>query len=183
MTEQSVDSILSTARASLEECDETPSVADEEFQTVDDELTRPSEYLRSRWPLCFGGKGGANDDFDAIVCLDACFTQKHNKQRTRDPLRQHPKTVFVPESEVREWEDFVKSVRPPKPTATTKKASRASETDDGFEGAIRVPNSVLNGCEQSFTAADETREKASGHFFLTPLLSWDYYAAMIEFCG
>lgn len=77
----------------------------------------------------------------------------------------------------------MKSVRPPKPTATTKKASRASETDDGFEGAIRVPNSVLNGCEQSFTAADETREKASGHFFLTPLLSWDYYAAMIEFCG
>lgn len=62
MTEQSVDSILSTARASLEECDETPSVADEEFQTVDDELTRPSEYLRSRWPLCFGGKGGANDE-------------------------------------------------------------------------------------------------------------------------
>ncbi|KAF9064383.1 hypothetical protein BDP27DRAFT_1230569 [Rhodocollybia butyracea] len=133
---------------------------------------RPSEYLRSRWPLCFRGKGGANDEqvltafcFDAIICLDACFTQKHNKQRTRDPLRQHPKTVFVPKSEVREWEDFVKSVHPPKPTATTKKASRASETDDGFEGAIRVPNSVLSGCEQSFTAADETREKASGQFF------------------
>ncbi|KAF9025186.1 hypothetical protein BDP27DRAFT_1248432, partial [Rhodocollybia butyracea] len=121
----------------------------------------PSEYLRSHCPLCFGGKGGS---FDAIICLDTSFTQKHNKQKTRDPHCQHPRSIFIPEMEVKVWEHFVKSVRPPK-ASTTKKGSRPSEPDDGFEGAIRVPNSVLDGCEQSFTAADETREKASGQFF------------------
>lgn len=36
---------------------------------------------------------------------------------------------------------------------------------DGCEGPLRVPNSVLDGCESSFIAADENREKASTTFF------------------
>ncbi|EIN07536.1 hypothetical protein PUNSTDRAFT_33090, partial [Punctularia strigosozonata HHB-11173 SS5] len=37
--------------------------------------------------------------------------------------------------------------------------------EDTCEGPLKVPNSVLDGCEASFKAADEQREKASTRFF------------------
>ena len=40
-----------------------------------------------------------------------------------------------------------------------------SSEEDGYEGLLKVPNSVLNTCEKSFTAADENRHKASAQFF------------------
>ncbi|KAG2741777.1 hypothetical protein P692DRAFT_20879912 [Suillus brevipes Sb2] len=45
------------------------------------------------------------------------------------------------------------------------RASRAEEEDDRYEEGMRVPVSVLNGCGESFVAADEKREKASTRFF------------------
>ncbi|KAJ3759292.1 hypothetical protein EV360DRAFT_82236 [Lentinula raphanica] len=98
------------------------------------------------------------------MCIDACFTQKHNKRSCQDPIRQHPKTVFLSESEVNMWEEIVASRRPSAKAKT--KTSAASEVqDDGYESSLKVPNSVLDACEQSFTAADGSREKASTQFF------------------
>ncbi|KAG6805675.1 hypothetical protein H0H92_014417, partial [Tricholoma furcatifolium] len=37
--------------------------------------------------------------------------------------------------------------------------------DDHYEGTLRVPKSVLDGCESGFTAADSRRQKASTQFF------------------
>lgn len=37
--------------------------------------------------------------------------------------------------------------------------------EDGYEGPLKVPNSVLDDCSKSFTAADETRKKASTQLF------------------
>jgi hypothetical protein len=37
--------------------------------------------------------------------------------------------------------------------------------NDGFEGPLKVPASILDGCSESFTAADEKRQKASTQFF------------------
>jgi len=125
-------------------------------------LLRPSEYLRARCPICFGGKVSASSQLNAFACIDAVFTQKNNKHATRDPPREHPKSVFIPESEVRLWEDFVAEVRPPK---AKKDENAQSAKDDFCEGPLRVPNSVLNACENSFTAADGTRQKASTQFF------------------
>ncbi|KAJ3717384.1 hypothetical protein C8R42DRAFT_586975 [Lentinula raphanica] len=178
-TTQLIDSTLAVSRSWLPECDEPskdfsefvdPGVerereVDEESDVSDDEvtvpdLTRPSEYLRARCPLCFGGNRTISE---GIVCIDACFTQKHNKQQ-QDPPRCHPKTVFVPESTVKAWEDLVDDVRPSKGRRDKGKNSTAEHTD-AFEGPLKVPNSVLDACEQSFTAADETREKASSQFF------------------
>ncbi|KIJ08449.1 hypothetical protein PAXINDRAFT_18412 [Paxillus involutus ATCC 200175] len=42
---------------------------------------------------------------------------------------------------------------------------RPSEDEDRVEEGMRVPALVLNGCGESFVAADEKREKASTHFF------------------
>ncbi|KAJ3817139.1 hypothetical protein F5880DRAFT_1493393, partial [Lentinula raphanica] len=97
-----------------------------------------------------------------IVCLDACFTQKNNARSHRDPERQHPRSVFIPESDVATWQHFVESVRPTDPTSKPKKTQ---EEDDGYEGSLRVPKSVLDACEGSFTAADGARRKASTQFF------------------
>jgi hypothetical protein len=41
----------------------------------------------------------------------------------------------------------------------------AATPDDGFEGPLKVPTSVLNECNDSFTAADDKRQKASTQFF------------------
>ncbi|KAG6804944.1 hypothetical protein H0H92_001565, partial [Tricholoma furcatifolium] len=46
-----------------------------------------------------------------------------------------------------------------KPTPTS------TATDDHYEGTLRVPKSVLDGCESGFTAADSRRQKASTQFF------------------
>ncbi|KAG6913748.1 hypothetical protein DXG01_004554 [Tephrocybe rancida] len=40
-----------------------------------------------------------------------------------------------------------------------------TEEPDHFEGSLRVPKSVLDGCEAGFTAADSRRDKASTQFF------------------
>ncbi|KAJ3741600.1 hypothetical protein DFH05DRAFT_1528449 [Lentinula detonsa] len=101
--------------------------------------SRPSEYLRGRCPLCFGGPSQSAQDFNAIVCIDACFTQKHNKRSHKDPPRQHPRTVFLPESDVKRWEEIVASLRPPKTVPKTAAGGEARE--DGYELSLKVPNS------------------------------------------
>ncbi|KAF8054925.1 hypothetical protein FPV67DRAFT_1598916, partial [Lyophyllum atratum] len=128
---------------------------------------RPSDYLRSRCPLCFGGTFSPIRDASqphAIVCEDACFTQKRNHQ-ARDPPHAHPRTVFVDEHDTAQMEDYVESIRPSKARKTKRGRNEAQEEEDGYEGSLRIPTSVLDGCESSFTAADGRREKASTQFF------------------
>ncbi|KAG6849562.1 hypothetical protein H0H93_007407 [Arthromyces matolae] len=125
---------------------------------------RPSEYLRSRCPACFGSDECHDDDFqvDAIVCVDACFTQKrrHNARGGgKGPVDAHPNSVFLSESQVKEMEDLVEGVR------GTRRPAREDKPDDGYEGSMKVPTSVLDDCHASFTAADSKRIKASTQFF------------------
>ncbi|KAJ3715448.1 hypothetical protein C8R42DRAFT_549560, partial [Lentinula raphanica] len=120
--------------------------------------TRPSQYLRARCPLCFGGSSDFADGTSFIVCLDACFNQKHNKQ-PRDPEHVHPRSVFLAQEHVDEWKNIVEEQRP-RPTQTAR-----STGDDEVEEGLQVPKSVLDACNDSFTAADGYREKASTQFF------------------
>ncbi|RDB27721.1 hypothetical protein Hypma_003286 [Hypsizygus marmoreus] len=129
---------------------------------------RPSDYLRARCPLCFGGKfprvQSESSGPDAIVCIDACFTQKRNRQ-ARDLPRTHPRTVFIPEQDGDRMEKYVESIRPSKGRPTKWRKEEPEEEEDFFEGPLRVPKSALDGCESGFTAADDRREKASTQFF------------------
>jgi len=95
---------------------------------------------------------------DVHVCLDACFTQKR-RQSTCDPVYIHPESVFLPETVIKDMEDAVAARRPPRPKATPQ------DTLDGFEAGMRIPLSVLRECTESFTAADEKRQKANTQFF------------------
>ncbi|KAJ7809346.1 hypothetical protein B0H14DRAFT_2867323 [Mycena olivaceomarginata] len=123
--------------------------------------TRPSEYLRRRCPACFGGlvhDGSVKMDFNC--CLDACFTQKRNAGPTTDPVKLHPDTHFLPEHLGSKMEEYVDSQR----KATVEEID--DEADDHYEHAdLKLPRSVLNTCEASFKAADETRQKASSQFY------------------
>ncbi|EIN03646.1 hypothetical protein PUNSTDRAFT_35949, partial [Punctularia strigosozonata HHB-11173 SS5] len=103
----------------------------------------------------------------------------------RDPVKTHPSSVFISECEVRAMEAEVdrrrQKTRPSRHshdgdgessgTSSSKRKYRSSSDhdeapeEDRCEGPLRVPNSVLDGCEQSFKAADNQREKASTQFF------------------
>ncbi|KAJ7182224.1 hypothetical protein C8R43DRAFT_1115874 [Mycena crocata] len=150
----------------------TPEPAPNPF-TDPPPMSRPSEYLRKRCPLCFGG---ATHDpsviADIFVCVDACFTQKRNKAAP-DPPKRHPGTHFVSEDLSVKMEAYVEGVRGSKPGGTKggKKArvdveESDDEDEDGYEHAhLKLPKSVLDECEASFQAADEKREKASTQFY------------------
>ena len=127
-------------------------------------LTRPSDYLVSRCPACFGGlKHDGTQSFDVAVCVDGNFTQKRRKKKGgQDPPKEHPNSVFIPETLVRKMDAYVESVRAAK--KGRKKKARKDE-DDCYEGPLKVPRSALDTCEASFKAADEKREKASTQFF------------------
>jgi len=115
---------------------------------------------------------------DAIVCIDACFTQKRRKSQGKAwaPPREHCETIFIDPEEVATMEEFVETVRPPRPPrgqsgrgeSSTHQAAENSvrpEVDTDFEPGLRVPESVLNECKESFVAADSNRVKASTLFF------------------
>ncbi|KAG1859391.1 hypothetical protein C8R48DRAFT_748596 [Suillus tomentosus] len=121
-------------------------------------LTSPSDYLKSRCPICFGlddwRKGGTfNLRPDVHTCIDACFTQKCSLDKhSRGPDPPNPiRSVFLLNDEVALMDAHVRN--------------SPAEEGDGYENGMRVPTSVLDGCGESFLAADEKCEKASMQFF------------------
>ncbi|KAF8835021.1 hypothetical protein BDN67DRAFT_913722, partial [Paxillus ammoniavirescens] len=131
-----------------------------------EERELPSDYLRAHCPLCFGGNDwqkarSPDQSFDCIVCMDACFTQKHLKNphgaEGDDP--PNPITLFfVPTEVVDELESLTEQCHSGRVVAP-------DGIEDVVEEGMCVPVSVLDGCGQSFIAADERQEKASTQFF------------------
>jgi Kyakuja-Dileera-Zisupton transposase len=80
----------------------------------------------------------------------------------RDPIRFHPNSQFLSEEKIRSMEQFVSARRS---SNVHTSAYHAIEANDAVEEGLRVPNSVLDDCGASFTAADEKRQKASTQFF------------------
>ncbi|KAF9233660.1 hypothetical protein BU15DRAFT_90255 [Melanogaster broomeanus] len=139
--------------------------------------TQPSDYLRSRCPLCFGGadwdwsRGSCSDEPDCIVCLDACFTQKctHNpRNRATEDYENPTDTVFVSVCEVEAMEDLVEQKR--KLHGKKRRGMRDGEGLGEYEEGMRVPVSVLDGCGESFIAADEKHQKAKKQHYALALL-------------
>ncbi|KAF9520241.1 hypothetical protein BS47DRAFT_1252688, partial [Hydnum rufescens UP504] len=148
---------------------------------------RPSTNLRNACPLCFGG------DLDIvipgvhlIVCLDANFQLKRNRDKDRrkefaglpgslDPKVVSPRTIFLSEVQIREWEERVEVLRPSKPKMGRKrKAGKMEETEgdlmgggqpDEIEPGMNLPNATYDACRDSFVAADGDRIKASSMYF------------------
>ncbi|KAL6305514.1 hypothetical protein BKA93DRAFT_816902 [Sparassis latifolia] len=153
--------------------------------------SRPSQYLQDRCPLCFRGSFSeqTEDMLDIIVCLDACFTQKCRRGRgdERDWPRAHPDTVFVPEDDVKAMENYVKGLRGPRDYTHRTSKKKSTDEEDGFKGGMKILTSVLDGCNESFLAADEKRQKASTQFFAdTDLMAllcvkWGFLSDVIDY--
>ncbi|KAI6041025.1 hypothetical protein EDC04DRAFT_2566211 [Pisolithus marmoratus] len=132
--------------------------------------SQPSNYLCVRCPLCFGGnlqKAKTDpDDLDCIVCLDACFTQKRTNNPWNSATCDPPNptnTVFIPEAEVKAMEIFIEEQW--SCSSNHHHSLAQTQQEDRLEDGMRVPSSVLDGCRDSFHAADEKQQKASTHFF------------------
>ncbi|KAG0698489.1 hypothetical protein DFH29DRAFT_983874 [Suillus ampliporus] len=134
-------------------------------------VDQPSEYLHSRCPLCFGGNNWRNEVRGSpsmpniIVCIDVCFTQKRSTNpcgATGSDPPNPTSSFFLLTADVNAMEDFVQRCHGEGRQA---RASRAEPDEDCYEEGMRVPVSVLNGCGDSFIAADKKREKASTRFF------------------
>ncbi|KAL1689045.1 hypothetical protein GGG16DRAFT_36466, partial [Schizophyllum commune] len=119
----------------------------------------PTQYLRGRCPACFGSNRRLSDNDanapDVLVALDACFSQKHNKQ-TRDPPFHHPDGIMLSEEALRAAKERVETLRP------SKGKGRAKSTNFNARAAgIRVPAEALQNCEDSFKAAQDAIAKAN----------------------
>ncbi|KAG6823843.1 hypothetical protein H0H92_008913, partial [Tricholoma furcatifolium] len=103
---------------------------------------RPSDFLRARCPLCFGGEfpesrqAKLDNKPDAVVCIDACFTQKHNRQSFHDPPLNHPRSVFLSCECITATKKYVEMLRPSiRRQAKQPRVDPAAE-DDGFEHSV-----------------------------------------------
>ena len=70
-------------------------------------------------------------------------------------------------------ENYVDGIHPVRPHNKKKKSNPSTDEstlEDSYEGPLHVPMSVLDGCKQSFLAADDQREKASMQFFASTTL-------------
>ena len=107
---------------------------------------------------------------DAIVCIDACFTQKRCSSQQDDPLNP-TSSVFLRQEDVDAMEHEVEEVRR---SQTSRRSNRVYKgmavSEDLYEQGMRVPVSVLDGCNESFTAADEKCQKVCLTFIHVLLL-------------
>lgn len=100
--------------------------------------------------------------------MDACFTHKRLKTQgsfdRRDPVREHPASIFIPAPEVQDIEAFVENCRSQGPRKVNH-GQDSNTYEDSFEPGMQVPSSILNDCNDSFISADEKRQKASTQLF------------------
>ncbi|KAK7007314.1 hypothetical protein R3P38DRAFT_2553906 [Favolaschia claudopus] len=132
-------------------------------------LSRPSQYLIRKCPACFANLiHDPSQVADGMVCIDACFTQKGQNGEATDPNKRHPDTNFISEELATLTEEYVDSLRNAGKRKEKRQKAAAKlnggeddDDDDCCEAQMRLPRSVLDGCESSFKAADERRQKAS----------------------
>jgi len=105
---------------------------------------------------------------DAIVCVDANFTQKRRKSQGNAWVapRQHCESVFISPAQVDKVEALVDEIRNPHSGGSHVKARNQGHLDreSDFETGLHVPTTVLDACNDSFVAADSNCVKASTSF-------------------
>ncbi|KAI6012897.1 hypothetical protein BKA83DRAFT_4466295 [Pisolithus microcarpus] len=100
---------------------------------------------------------------------NACFTQKRRSGQPDDPINPTA-TVFLSPGDIYAMECEVDGLRKSRSSVQRRsgqslKRNHLGNEDDVFEEGMRITTSVLKGCNESFTAADERHQKASTQFF------------------
>ncbi|KAF9508417.1 hypothetical protein BS47DRAFT_1416606 [Hydnum rufescens UP504] len=150
------------------------------FRALDDEMpVHGREYANVQMLAVLPG-------VHLIVCLDANFQLKRNRDKDRrkefaglpgslDPKVISPRTIFLSEVQIWEWEERVEVLQPSKPkTGHKQKAGKMEETKgdlmgggrpDEIEPGMNLPNATYDACRDSFVAADGDHIKALSTYF------------------
>ncbi|KIJ40759.1 hypothetical protein M422DRAFT_780625 [Sphaerobolus stellatus SS14] len=111
--------------------------------------------------VIWGGKDSMNpltalisDSAHCIVALDANFMQKCQKEHYEDVTFQHPQSHFMSEKDIHAICTYIENLCK---TPGTRSESKLFQ---------RLPEDVLNGCQDRFVAADESQVKASTAVFV-----------------
>ncbi|KAJ7899941.1 hypothetical protein B0H13DRAFT_2336707 [Mycena leptocephala] len=130
--------------------------------------SEPQRVPPAAMSACFGNlQHDASEIVDVMVSIDTCFMQK-KKKSPKDPPKYHPDTHLFrgPGHENGGLLDSVRNTSDKNETRRKRQARDVEEEEDGYNHKdLLLPRSVLDGCEASFKAADEKREKASTEFF------------------
>ncbi|KAL1741675.1 hypothetical protein HDZ31DRAFT_1093, partial [Schizophyllum fasciatum] len=127
---------------------------------------RPSDYLERRCRLCFGSgarlSATGSHMPDCVVALDACFSQKHNKQR-RDPPFSHPDSSMIAETVLDVTEEWVDNRREGNTVHTSqpRKRQKAQPSANASSDDPTLAAEILAKCENSFKAAQASIAKAN----------------------
>ena len=131
----------------------------------------PSIYLQWWCPICFSGTPNlqtsacvlnpegytsmATDmpiSAQAIVCVDANFSQRRRHSRHPDPVDPHPDTHFLSVDDVESMKRAVEHARP-------------SDSRPNAKPWATLPDDTLDDCEKAFTAAQGHIVKSSNKIF------------------
>jgi len=131
----------------------------------------PSVYLQRRCPICFSKAPNlptstcvlnpeaytsmAADiptSAQAIVCIDANFSQRRRHSRHPDPVDPHPDTHFLSVDDVESMKRVVEHARP-------------SDSRSNAKSWARLPDDTLDDCEKAFTAAQGHIAKSNNAIF------------------
>src|ERR1700676_24682 len=153
---------------------------------LEETILNSSVYCESRLPSLSMGDILTPFVFSSvscIVCIDANFQLKRNRDLdrrmghkgetgTQDPLVMSPRSIWLSDEHLAEWEAKINSMRPAKASRTSSKRKVAEMTEDDaadeedrVEPGMTLPASALDQCLESFTAADGNCVKASTQKF------------------
>lgn len=72
----------------------------------------------------------------------------------------------MPEADVKVMEEHMENLQPSRSgPSQSERRLRDDDAKDSYEGSLKIPTSVLDGCNESFVAADEKPQKVSTQLF------------------
>ncbi|KAJ3540622.1 hypothetical protein NMY22_g4217 [Coprinellus aureogranulatus] len=163
-TEVHVRKIVLRAAVSADE-DGSVIDDDDDGDWIDEDAYLESDYLPHACALCFAAttEPDPRAPSGVVVCIDACFVHKRRQPArgsgSHDPPIRHPRSAFLTEEEVEAARRLVERI------CGGTLGTPHPGVDDSIEPGMKLAQSILNACSESFTAADETRIKANPAFF------------------
>jgi hypothetical protein len=88
-----------------------------------------------------------------IVCIDANFAHTCLESSSHDPPMTHPQSFFLKDEDVSEMQEIVEKSRESKSNNESRSKGNGSRNEPNM---MQVPDHVLEQCEKSYSAAQET---------------------------
>ncbi|KAF9506407.1 hypothetical protein BS47DRAFT_1367376 [Hydnum rufescens UP504] len=150
------------------------------MQLVDGEMGKIIDDAREKTTAMFRALDDETpvhgQEVHLIVCLNANFQLKRNRDKDRrkefaglpgslDPKVISPRTIFLSEVQIQEWEERMGHKWKAGQMEETKGDLMGGGQPDEIEPGMNLPNATYDACRDSFVAANGDRIKASSTYF------------------